>query len=109
MQRYLLMMLTALSLNALAAQPSTMLPSCDLKAQRAHVGKTGEEITDVRQAHISARANVLAADISTARKARKITEAEANKMTNRVKEVQLEIHSFVTQQGFLERRRAREY
>ena len=64
-----------------------MFPSCDLKGQRALVGRTGEQITDVRQAHISARANVLAADISTARKARKITEAEANKMTDRVKEV----------------------
>lgn len=101
MQRYFFMMLTALSLNALAGQPSAMLPSCDLVGQRALVGKTGEQITDIRQAHISARATVLDADISTARKARKITEAEANEMTNRIKDVQLEIQSFVTQQGFL--------
>lgn len=101
MKQYALMVMTALSLQAVAAQPGPILPSCGLQMQRALEGETGGTITDVRQAHISARANVLAADISTARKARKITEAEANQMTSRVQDVRVKTQGFVDQQGFL--------
>ena len=61
--------LLALNVNATAAQQSLDLPSCDIQNQRGVVGEIGGQITDPRQAHISVRANVLSANISTSRKA----------------------------------------
>ncbi len=93
--------LLVLSLNASAAQQNSDLPSCNIKTQRELVGETGGKITDPRQAHISVRANILSADIGTTRKARKITQAEADQMIERVAAIRLQTDEFVQQQGFL--------
>lgn len=94
-------LLTALSLNAVAAQKTFELPSCDVQGQRAVAGEVGGQISDIRQAHISVRANVLNADISTTLKARKITEVEAERMFNRIEMIRQQNDRFVEQQGFL--------
>ncbi|MGE1151774.1 hypothetical protein [Pseudomonas kitaguniensis] len=96
-----ILVLSALSLSSMAADRGLDLPSCNLQEQRAWVGKTGGQITDIRQAHISERGNVLIADISTSRKARKITEAQAKQMSNRIEDIRLQSDRFVKQQGFL--------
>lgn len=101
MKYSILASLLALSLNASAAQQSLDLPSCDIKAQRELVGETGGKITDPRQAHISVRANILSADIGTTRKARKISQAQADRMIERVEAVRHQTDQFVHQQGFL--------
>jgi hypothetical protein len=101
MKFILLATLAALSLNAVAAQRPLELPSCDIQGQRAMVGETGGKITDIRQAHISVRANILTADISTKRKARRITQVEADHMFRRVEAVRQQNDSLVKQQGFL--------
>ncbi|WP_244647920.1 hypothetical protein [Pseudomonas sp. CFBP 13727] len=101
MKYSILASLLALSLNASAAQQSLDLPSCDIKAQRELVGETGGKITDPRQAHISVRANILSADIGTTRKTRKISQAQADRMIERVEVVRHQTDQFVHQQGFL--------
>ncbi|NJP03565.1 hypothetical protein HBH25_22310 [Pseudomonas sp. hsmgli-8] len=93
--------LLALNMTATAAQQRLDFPSCDIQNQREVVGKTGGQIADPRQAHISVRANVLSADISTSRKARRITEVEAQRMVKRVEDVRYRTNRFVEQQGFL--------
>ncbi|WP_296251570.1 hypothetical protein [Pseudomonas sp. UBA4194] len=65
------------------------------------MGATGAKITDPRQAHISVRANILSADIGTKRKARKITQAEADQLIERVAAIRRQTDQFVQQQGFL--------
>ena len=90
-----------MSLNALAALENYDLPSCNIKAQRELVGETGGKITDPRQAHISVRANILSADIGTTRKARKITQTQADQMIERVAAIRRQTDQFVQQQGFL--------
>ncbi|MBD8708610.1 hypothetical protein IFT47_18435 [Pseudomonas sp. CFBP 13711] len=89
------------SLTATAAQQSLNLPSCDIQNQQETAGETGGQISDPGQAHISVRANVLSADISTSRKGRGITEVEAQRMVKRVENVRNETNRFVEQQGFL--------
>ncbi|MEN4753407.1 hypothetical protein [Pseudomonas sp. Ps21-P2] len=93
--------LFAFSLTATAAQQSLNLPSCDIQNQQEIAGETGAQISDPGQAHISVRANVLSADISTSRKVRRITEVEAQHMVKRVENVRNETNRFVEQQGFL--------
>lgn len=77
------------------------LPSCNLQQQRALPGELGGSITDPRQAHISMRANVLQADVSTARIARQISQQQANQFSARIAQVRQRSADFVTQQGFL--------
>ena len=101
MKYVILAPLLALSLNAVAAQQGPVLPSCDLQGQREVVGETGGQISDPRHAHISVRANVLTADIGSARKARKITQAEAERLNKRVESVRHQTDHYVAQQGFL--------
>ncbi|MBD8613446.1 hypothetical protein IFT69_06935 [Pseudomonas putida] len=101
MKYSILASLLALSLNASAAPKNSDLPSCNIKAQRELVGETGGKITDPRQAHISVRANILSADIGTTRKARKITQAEADRMIERIATIRHQTDQFVQQQGFL--------
>lgn len=84
-----------------SAQASQQYPSCNLQAQRALRGDTGGSITDPRQAHISMRANILQADLSTARKARHLTQAAANRLYNRVEAVRTGANGYTKKQGFL--------
>lgn len=77
------------------------LPSCDLAQQRALPGELGGSITDPLQAHISMRANVLQADVSTARIARRISQQQANHFSERIAQVRQRSDDFVKQQGFL--------
>jgi len=97
----ILVSLLALSLNAVAAQQSIDLPSCDVQGQHAVVGEIGGQISDPGQAHISVRANILSTDIGTLRKARKITQVEANRMIKHIVTIRNQTDRFVNQQGFL--------
>jgi hypothetical protein len=101
MKHTLLIILAVFSAHAAAARPDVGLPGCNLDKQHALAGETGGQITDIRQAHISMRANILSADISTLRKALKITQVEADRMSKRVEDVRRQNNLLVTQQGFL--------
>lgn len=76
-------------------------PSCDLTQQRTLKAPTGGTIRDPRQAHIAVRANILQADISTARKARRLSQAEAQTLWNTVAGIHRDANRFVAKQGFL--------
>ncbi len=76
-------------------------PSCDLTQQRTLKAPTGGTIRDPRQAHIAVRANILQADISTARKARRLSQAEAQTLWNMVARIHRDANRFVAKQGFL--------
>ena len=77
------------------------LPSCDLAQQRGLPGELGGSITDPRQAHISMRANVLQADVSTARIAQRISQEQATTFSTRIAQVRSQSDALVQQQGFL--------
>lgn len=77
------------------------LPSCHLAEQRDLPGELGGSISDPRQAHLSMRANVLSADVSTARKARRISQEQATAFSERIAAVRSQTAAFVSQQGFL--------
>ncbi len=100
----LLLGATMIALTAASpAAPSARrdYPSCDL-AQQHHVrGQTGGAIRDIRQAHISVRANILQADISTASKARRLTQPQAQKLWQQVERVRRDANAAVASQGFL--------
>lgn len=83
------------------AQTSPQYPSCNLQAQRALRGDTGGSITDPRQAHVSMRANILQADLSTARKARRLTQAATDRLYKRVEAVRAGANGYTKKQGFL--------
>ena len=93
--------LSLLPLLTDAALKAPAYPGCDIKAQRLIQGKTGGAIVDPRQAHISVRANILQADISTARKARILTQSQADKLWQRVDRVRQDAARLVKIQGFL--------
>ena len=93
--------LVALSLNSVADQQTLDLPSCDIQGQLALIGETGGKISDLSQAHISVRANVLSADISTTREVRRITQGQAERMLKRVEAIRQQNDYLVEQQGFL--------
>lgn len=78
-------------------------PSCDLQTQRDVKGETRGSITDPLEAHISVRVNVLQADISTARKARRLTQAQAqaDMLWQHSSRVRNDTMQFIKQQGFL--------
>ena len=83
-------------------QPDDLgLPSCNLEQQRALPGELGGSINDPLQAHVSMRANVLQADVSTARKARRISEAQATAFSERIAQVRSQSDALVQRQGFL--------
>lgn len=77
------------------------LPSCNLEQQREVPGELGGAISDPRQAHISMRANVLLADVSTARKAQRISQAQATVFSERIAAVRNQTDALVRQQSFL--------
>lgn len=99
------LLLLPLALGACTREPvrhdDLGLPSCDLQQQRELPGELGGSITDPRQAHVSMRANVLLADVSTARKARRISQEEATAFSERIAAVRSQTEAFVQQQGFL--------
>lgn len=84
------------------AHPSTAdYPSCAVTQQRALKASTGGQIKDPRQARISMRVNILEADIGTARKARRISAAQAQRLERRVAAVRRGSDRLTRQQGFL--------
>ncbi|KND59122.1 hypothetical protein BVER_02594c [Candidatus Burkholderia verschuerenii] len=93
--------LLLMAASAIASPPTAEYPSCQIKAQHAVTGETGDAITDVRQAHIRDRANILQADIGTARKTRRLSQAQADSLWKRVDRVRHEADDFVVKQGFL--------
>ncbi|WP_230482744.1 hypothetical protein [Sphingomonas sp. Leaf21] len=76
-------------------------PSCDLTTQRALKGQMGGPTRDPRQAHIAMRADILQADIGNARKARRLSQAETQKLWNTVARIRRDADRFVRKQGFL--------
>lgn len=95
-------MLATLAAAPLSAQPMRQdYPSCNLTQQRTLKGQTGGTTRDPRQAHIAMRADILQADISTARKARRLTQPQAQKLWDKVERVRRDAKAFVVKQGFL--------
>ncbi len=104
--KYLLIAALALGCGPIRAQapsPATSpdYPSCDLSQQVALKADTGGSMTDPRQAHVSMRANILQADISTARKARLLGEDKALRMWQQVDAIRHQSDDLVKRQGFL--------
>jgi len=99
------LLLLPLALGACTREPARHedlgLPSCDLQQQRQLPGELGGAISDPRQAHISLRGNVLLADVSTARKARRISQEQATTFSERIAAVRVQTDDLVRQQGFL--------
>lgn len=99
---------TALILLAAGAAPITRAatvpadyPSCRLDEQRAVQGDVGGAIADPLQAHVSVRVNVLQADIGNARKARRLSQKQADALWKKADRVRRDTDGFVKQQGFL--------
>ena len=84
-----------------AALTATTYPSCNIKEQRLVKSETEGSVSDPLQAHISVRSNILQADISTARKARVLTQSRADKLWQRVEVVRRDVDGLVQKQGFL--------
>ena len=95
--------LLLLAAGQVVAAPSLTqaYPSCDTKAQRHAGGDTGGSIHDPLQAHISMRANVLQADISNARKARYLSDAQSQQLWQVVDRIRKDAAGYVKTQGFL--------
>lgn len=89
------------SVTTSAAAMTSPYPSCNLTTQHGVKGSLGGSITDPRQAHISVRANIVQADLGNARKARRLTQAEANRLYQRVEAVRSGADRLTGQQGFL--------
>ena len=87
--------------SASAQTPMHEYPSCDLAAQHALMGETGGSIKDAGQAHISMRANILEADLGSARKARRLTQAQADRLFKRVEKVRKSTDALAGTRGFL--------
>ncbi|AIT08443.1 hypothetical protein MC45_18200 (plasmid) [Sphingomonas taxi] len=97
-------LITALALAATGAgaqMPARDYPSCDLRAQHTLVGAPGGSSGDRGQAHVALRANILQADIGNARKARRLTQPQADMLWQRVERVRHGSDGFTRQQGFL--------
>jgi hypothetical protein len=92
----------ACSASPLCAQlPKRDYPSCDLAQQHRLRAPTGGTIRDSRQAHIAMRADILQADIGNARKARRLSQGEAQRLWQRVAQIRRDADGFVVKQGFL--------
>ena len=79
----------------------TDYPACDLMAQHELVGTVGAEIMDPQQAHIAERANILQADIGTARRARRISQRLADRLWRKVEAVRTNTNPLKRNQTFL--------
>ena len=105
-----LTLLATLAATTASAQPMRRdYPSCNLTQQHRLRAPTGGAIRDPRQAHLSMRANILQADIGTARKARRLTQRQAQKLWNEVERVRRDANRFVVKQGFLSAGEAASY
>ncbi len=92
----------ALTVSAASAQTlKASYPSCDLTVQHALKGETGGTVTDARQAHISMRANILQADIGSARKAHHLSRVEAERLYHKVEAIRTTTNRSIKKQGFL--------
>lgn len=87
--------------SAHAQTRSDAFPSCNLGEQHSLVGELGGTIKDPGQAHISMRANILQADISTARKARRLSQPTADRLWKDVQRVRANTDAFAQKQDFL--------
>ena len=102
--RTLLLMTLATAMAALPVSARPMgrdYPSCDLAQQHRLRAPTGGKVRDPRQAHVAMRANILEADIGNARKARRLSQAEAQALWHDVEQVRRDADRFVARQGFL--------
>jgi hypothetical protein len=96
--------LLSLGVSQASAQSTSVrrdYPSCNLAQQHRVRGQTGGSIRDIRQAHISMRANILEADIGNARKARRLAQPQAQKLWQRVEQVRRDTDAAVAKQGLL--------
>jgi hypothetical protein len=99
---FLAALLAALATLPVSAQSMRRdYPSCDMVQQHRLRAPIGGAIRDTRQAHIAMRANILQADIGNARKARRLSQAEAQALWQRVERVRRDTNRFVAKQGFL--------
>ncbi|WP_152046555.1 hypothetical protein [Aureimonas psammosilenae] len=94
-------LILAAATTASAQTPKQDYQSCDLKSQQTLQAEVGGNIKDPLQAHVSRRGNVLQADIGNARKARHVTQREADALWQRVEKVRTEADGLVVSQGFL--------
>lgn len=101
MKSLMFVVLSVCASAAAAQTPRQDYPSCNRTEQHAVKGELGGSIKDPRQAHISVRANILQADIGTARKARRISERQGMQLWRRVDRVRRATDRFVAKQGFL--------
>lgn len=90
-----------LATAAEARLPKADYPSCAVTQQRALKAPTGGQIKDPRQAHISMRVNILQADIGNARKARRISAANADRWFRQLSAIRAQSDRLVRKQGFL--------
>lgn len=96
--------LIALAVAATQADASPRLsapayPGCDLRAQHTIAGSSASR--DKAHAHIALRADTLQADIGNARKARLLTQGQANALWQRVARIRHDADGFARKQGFL--------
>lgn len=101
MKTHYCLMLYLIPFMTVAAPAAPDYPGCDLNAQHQLRGEPGGSMPDVRQAHISMRANVLEADIGNARKARRLTASKAAALWQAVAQVRKDSDQLVKKQGFL--------
>lgn len=94
-----LLLCLLLPLMALATAPD--YPGCDLNVQHPLMAAPVGSMTDVREAHIVMRADVLQADIGNARKARQLTQPEARALWQDIAQVRKDSARWVKVQGFL--------
>lgn len=96
-----IVILLAYSQAAAAVSLMQAYPSCDIEQQNSVKVKTGGSKTDLHASHISLRINVLQADISTARKARRLTQSQADMLWQHANRIRNDAARYVKKQGFL--------
>ena len=79
----------------------TDYPACNLMTQHELVGTVEGGTTDPQQAHIAERANILQADIGTARKARRISQRLADRLWRKVEAVRTNANTLKRNQTLL--------
>ncbi len=98
---FLTLLATLAGTSASAQSMRRDYPSCNLAQQHRLRAATGGTIRDNRQAHIAMRANILQADIGNARRARRLTQPQAQTLWKEVDRVRRDADRFVANQGFL--------
>lgn len=87
--------------QAVAASLTQAFPSCDINEQRNVKADNNSSTGDTPEAHITMRINVLQADISTARKARHLTQSQADIMWQYADRIRNDATHHINEQGFL--------